>query len=149
MIPLVKICSPKKKSISRDLLRQRNRPMYQPAINQVLTDYWALHQSSIWLWNECQPWLRVDQLLTDSQWIVSKVSVKYQQNIVELQAILADIHINRYINRLSSKYQSSADQLSTDISVDVSVESTYNNLIQVSYNNEQSVQNKWVITQVS
>ena len=78
--------------------------------------------SSIWLWTECGLLTRANQLVTNTQWIVSKVLVKYWQSIDDLKAISAGIHIDQYIDQLSTnclnwKY--------IDISVDVSVEITY------------------------
>ena len=73
-------------------------------------------------WTECRLLTGANQLVTNTQWIVSKVLVKYWQSIGELKAISANININQYIDQLSNnclnwKY--------IDISVDVSVESTY------------------------
>ena len=77
---------------------------YLPTIDRVLTDNWALHRPSIWLWTECRP-------STDTRWTVGKVSVKYRRSIGELKAISTDIRIDQYIDRYI---------------VDASVESTYN-----------------------
>ena len=73
-------------------------------------------------WTECRLLTGANQLVTNTQWIVSKVLVKYWQSIGELKAISANININQYIDQLSNnclnwKY--------IDILVDVSVESTY------------------------
>ena len=94
------------------------RPTLDWYIDRVLTDYWVLHRSSIWLWTECRPWPSVDQLLIDTRWIVGEVLVKYRRTKSYIGRLIHRQIYRPTVDQVSIDSRPTVDRLLTDISVD-------------------------------